>query len=129
MQGRAAPKRVGCGWSSGARQSRVIEANLLRVAAELPVEPVGSRPERMPDGSIAADDHRVLQQLVRVLEHAMKKSDDEELRLIAKTYTASYPNAQAAIAHLFTQRLPPRLGCHRGWHRCSGGSVAATTAQ
>ena len=108
MQGRAAPKRVGCGWSSGARQSRVIEANLLRVAAELPVEPVGSRPERMPDGSIAADDHRVLQQLVRVLEHAMKKSDDEELRLIAKTYTASYPNAQQAIAHLFTQRLPPR---------------------
>ena len=47
-------------------------------------------------------------ELVRVLEHAMKKSDDEELRLIAKTYTASYPNAQAAIAHLFTQRLPPR---------------------
>ena len=84
----------------------MIEANLLRVAAELPVEPVGSRPERMPDGSIAADDHRVLQQLVRVLEHAMKKSDDEELRLIAKTYTASYPNAQQAIAHLFTQRLP-----------------------
>ena len=40
----------------------MIEANLLRVAAELPVEPVGSRPERMPDGSIAADDHRVLQQ-------------------------------------------------------------------
>ena len=74
MQGRAAPKRVGCGWSSGARQSRVIEANLLRVAAELPIEPVGSRPERMPDGSIAADDHRVLQQLVRVLEHGGRRA-------------------------------------------------------